>query len=69
MKLEKPFNSELLYNHIVHYYIDKKGITKQENFSVMFVKIVDVVTCLMTTLKIKIRVSSLIVLAQNLLNK
>jgi len=35
----------------------------------MFVKIVDVVTCLMTTLKIKIRVSSLIVLVQNLLNK
>ena len=30
MKLEKPFNSELLYNHIVHYYIDKKGITKDE---------------------------------------
>ena len=30
MKLEKPFNSELLYNHIVHYYIDKKGITKEE---------------------------------------
>ena len=29
MKLEKPFNSELLYNHIVHYYIDKKGITKE----------------------------------------
>ena len=30
MKLEKPFNSELLYNHIVHYYIDKKGITKED---------------------------------------
>ena len=30
MKLEKPFNSELLYNHIVHYYIDKKGVTKEE---------------------------------------
>ena len=30
MKLEKPLNSELLYNHIVHYYIDKKGITKDE---------------------------------------
>ena len=25
MKLEKPFNPDLLYNHIVHYYIDKKG--------------------------------------------
>ena len=30
MKLEKPFNPEMLYNHIVHYYIDKKGITKEE---------------------------------------
>ena len=30
MKLEKSFNSEQLYNHIVHYYIDKKGITKEE---------------------------------------
>jgi len=30
MKLEKPFNVELLYNHLVHYYIDKKGCTKDE---------------------------------------
>ena len=30
MKLEKPFNVELLYNHLVHYYIDKKGCTKEE---------------------------------------
>ena len=29
MKLEKPFNSDLLYNHIVHYYIDKKGYDKE----------------------------------------
>ena len=30
MKLEKPFNVELLYNHLLHYYIDKKGCTKDE---------------------------------------
>ncbi|HIC06202.1 MAG TPA: hypothetical protein EYO64_04335 [Candidatus Nitrosopelagicus sp.] len=29
MKLEKPFNPDLLYNHIVHYYIDKKGYDKE----------------------------------------
>ena len=30
MKLKKPFNPEMLYNHIVHYYIDKKGVTKED---------------------------------------
>jgi len=30
MKLKKPLNPEMLYNHIVHYYIDKKGVTKEE---------------------------------------
>ena len=30
MKLKKPFNPDVLYNHIVHYYIDKKGVTKDE---------------------------------------
>ena len=30
MKLKKPFSPDVLYNHIVHYYIDKKGITKEE---------------------------------------
>ena len=30
MKVKKPFSPEVLYNHIVHYYIDKKGITKEE---------------------------------------
>ena len=30
LKLEKSFNPEILYNHIVHYYIDKKGISKEE---------------------------------------
>jgi len=28
MKLKKPFNPDVLYNHIVHYYIDKKGVSK-----------------------------------------
>ncbi len=28
--LEKQFNSDLMYNEIVHYYIDKKGYTKQK---------------------------------------
>ena len=28
MSLEKTFNAERLYNHIVHYYIDKKGVSK-----------------------------------------
>jgi hypothetical protein len=27
--LEKPFNPDLLYNRIVHYYIDKKGYSKE----------------------------------------
>ena len=30
MKMQKPFNPEILNNHIVHYYIDKKGNTKEE---------------------------------------
>ena len=30
MKLKKPFNPDVLYNHIVHYYIDKKGVTKED---------------------------------------
>ena len=28
--LEKQFNPDILYNRIVHYYIDKKGYTKDE---------------------------------------
>ncbi len=28
--LEKPFNPDLLYNRIVHYYIDKKGYSKEK---------------------------------------
>jgi len=28
VSLEKTFNAERLYNHIVHYYIDKKGVSK-----------------------------------------
>ena len=27
--IEKEFNSELLYNKIVHFYIDKKGYSKE----------------------------------------
>ena len=27
---EKTFNPDMLYSHIVHYYIDKKGCTKEE---------------------------------------
>ena len=30
MKLEKQFDPDFLYNHIVHYYIDKKKCTKEE---------------------------------------
>jgi hypothetical protein len=30
LKLEKSFNPDLLYNHIVHYYIDKKGYSKED---------------------------------------
>ena len=30
MKLKKQFNPDVLYNHIVHYYIDKKGVTKED---------------------------------------
>ena len=30
MSLEKTFNAERLYNHIVHYYIDKKGVSKED---------------------------------------
>jgi len=28
--LEKQFNPELLYNRIVHYYMDKKGYSKEK---------------------------------------
>ena len=28
--IEKKFDSELLYNKIVHFYIDKKGLTKEQ---------------------------------------
>ena len=28
--LEKQFNPEMLYNRIVHFYIDKKGFTKDK---------------------------------------
>ena len=28
--LEKQFNTDLLYNRIVHYYIDKKGYSKDK---------------------------------------
>jgi hypothetical protein len=30
MKLEKTFDPDLLYNHIVHYYVDKKGYNKEQ---------------------------------------
>ena len=30
MSLEKTFNAERLYNHIVHYYMDKKGVSKED---------------------------------------
>ena len=30
MSLEKTFNAEQLYNHIVHYYMDKKGVSKTD---------------------------------------
>ena len=30
MKLKKQFNPDVLYNYIVHYYIDKKGVTKED---------------------------------------
>jgi len=30
MKLKKPFSPDVLYNHIVHYYIDKKGVSKAD---------------------------------------
>ncbi len=30
VELEKTFDSDHLYNHIVHYYIDKKGCTKED---------------------------------------
>ncbi len=80
MKLEKPFNPEMLYNHIVHYYIDKKGITKEEANKIAqnvitrelqrhVCKTACVTTYLLTTSKIKIRVLLLIAPVQNLLNK
>jgi len=28
--IEKEFDSELLYNKIIHYYIDKKGYSKEK---------------------------------------
>ncbi len=32
--IQKQFNPEMLYNKIVHYYIDKKGYTKEKANSV-----------------------------------
>jgi hypothetical protein len=32
--IEKEFNSEMLYNKIVHYYIDKKGYSKEKANSI-----------------------------------
>ncbi|MEK6930246.1 MAG: hypothetical protein AABZ42_06225 [Thermoproteota archaeon] len=32
--LEKPFNPDLLYNGIVHYYMDKKGYSKDNANSI-----------------------------------
>ena len=28
--LEKPFNPEMLYNRVVHFYMDKKGYSKDK---------------------------------------
>lgn len=30
MLLEKPFRPDMLYNRIVHYYIDKRGYSKEK---------------------------------------
>ncbi len=32
--IEKAFDSDMLYNKIVHYYIDKKNITKEQANSI-----------------------------------
>ena len=32
--IEKQFNPEMLYNKIVHYYIDKKGYSKEQANSI-----------------------------------
>jgi len=32
--IEKNFDSELLYNKIVHFYVDKKGFTKDQANSI-----------------------------------
>ena len=32
--IEKTFNPDMLYNKIVHYYIDKKGYTKDQANSI-----------------------------------
>ena len=32
--IEKTFNPEMLYNKVVHYYIDKKGYTKDQANSI-----------------------------------
>ena len=32
--IEKEFNSEMLYNKIVHFYIDKKGYSKEQANSI-----------------------------------
>mgnify|MGYP001181485831 FL=1 len=32
--LEKQFNSDLLYNKVVHFYIDKKGYSKEQANSI-----------------------------------
>ncbi len=32
--IEKAFDSDMLYNKIVHYYVDKKNITKEQANSI-----------------------------------
>lgn len=32
--IERPFDSDLLYNKVVHYYVDKKGMSKEDANSV-----------------------------------
>ena len=80
MSLEKTFDAERLYNHIVHYYIDKKGVSKADANKIaqsIITRELERYICKdgrcghlsYDHIKIRIHVLSLIVSVENLLNR
>ena len=74
--IEKPFDASKLYNQIVHYYIDKKGLTKEQANDIAervvkrerkdaFVKTHHVVTLILNILEMQNNVLYLNVIVKN----